>query len=132
MNTDNKVETYVGITAGEFKKRYQKHTSDFTNQNTKNATTLSTYIWKLKEENVEYDTNFEIVGRAAPFSAVSGRCNLCVREKYEIIFNPEKATLNSRNELFSTCSQSSYVLLNFGPSEVRATSGQHLGGHYFR
>jgi hypothetical protein len=21
---------------------------------------------------------------------------------------------------------------NFGPSEVRATSGQHLGGHYFR
>ena len=21
---------------------------------------------------------------------------------------------------------------HFGPSEVRATSGQHLGGHYFR
>jgi hypothetical protein len=24
------------------------------------------------------------------------------------------------------------VWTNFGPSEVRATSGQHLGGHYFR
>ena len=103
VETNDKVETYVGITAGEFKKRYQKHTSDFTNQNTKNATTLSTYIWKLREENVDYETNFEIVGRAAPFSPVSGICNLCVSEKYEIIFNPQTASLNSRNELFSAC-----------------------------
>jgi hypothetical protein len=22
-------------------------------------------------------------------------------------------------------------MISFGPSEVRATSGQHLGGHYF-
>ena len=103
VETNDKVETYVGITAGEFKKRYQKHTSDFTNHNTKNATTLSTYIWKLREENVNYETNFEIVGRAAPFSPVSGICNLCVSEKYEIIFNPQTASLNSRNELFSAC-----------------------------
>ena len=103
VSTDNATETYVGLTAGELKTRYQKHKSDFNNTSDKNATTLSTYIWKLKEENKAYQVNFEIVGRAAPFSAVSGRCNLCVREKYEIIFNPEKATLNSRNELFSTC-----------------------------
>ena len=25
-----------------------------------------------------------------------------------------------------------YHVIDFGPSEVRATSGQHLGGHYFR
>ena len=44
VETNEKNETYVGITAGEFKKRYQKHKSDFVNQNTRNATTLSTYI----------------------------------------------------------------------------------------
>ena len=60
---------------------YQKHTSDFVNQNTKNATTLSTYIWKLKQENVVYEAT----------------CNLCVSDKIEIIFNPQNTSLNSRN-----------------------------------
>ena len=61
VSTDNATETYVGLTAGELKTRYQKHTSDFNNTSDKNATTLSTYIWKLKEENKAYQVNFEIV-----------------------------------------------------------------------
>ena len=111
VSTDNETETYVGLTAGELKTRYQKHKSDFNNLSDKNATTLATYIWQLKDENKAYQVDFEIVGRAAPFSAVSGRCNLCIREKYEIIFNPENATLNSRNELFSTCRHKATALL---------------------
>ena len=76
VEANNRVETYVGLTAGELKTRYQKHKADFNNTSDKNATTLSTHIWNLKEANTPYDVKFEIVGRAAPYSAVSGRCNL--------------------------------------------------------
>ena len=103
VEANNTVETYVGLTAGELKLRYQKHKADFNNPSDKNATTLSTHIWNLKENNTPYDIKFEIAGRAAPYSAVTGRCDLCTLEKYEILFNPEKATLNARNELFSAC-----------------------------
>ena len=103
VTSSSENETYVGLTAGAFKTRWQKHKSDFNNPANKNSTTLSSYIWKLKEQNIAHQVKFEIVARAAPFSAVSGRCNLCIAEKYEIIFNPDRATLNSRHELFSAC-----------------------------
>ena len=54
--------TYVGLTAGEFKERWSKHKTSFKNQNYKNSTTLSTYIWKLKDQNVAHQVKFEIVG----------------------------------------------------------------------
>ena len=103
VTADNQVETYVGLTAGEFKKRHSKHKYDFKTEAQKNSTTLSAHVWKLKEENKPYNIEFTIVGRAAPYSPVSATCNLCILEKYEIIFNPEKASLNSRHELFSAC-----------------------------
>jgi hypothetical protein len=77
----------------DFVNQNTRNNLDFVNQNTRNATTLSTYIWKLKEENVGYETNFEIVGMAAPFFPVSATCNLCVSEKFEIIFNPQMPAL---------------------------------------
>ena len=76
MTSNNETQTYVGLTAGEFKGRWSKHKTSFENPTYKNSTTLSTYIWKLKEHNVAHQVRFEIVGRAAPFSAVSGRCNV--------------------------------------------------------
>ena len=99
----NHAETYTGLTGGTFKTRYNKHMSDFRNERYKDSTTLSTYIWKLKREGVPYDTSWETLSRAKVFNPVTRTCQLCIREKYLIMFNPESATLNSRNELFSTC-----------------------------
>ena len=103
VTTNNKTETYVGLTAGNFKKRWSKHKTDFSYSDKRNSTTLASYIWKLKDDNVAHQVEFEIVCRAAPFSPVSGRCDLCTAEKYEIMFNRGKATLNSRHEIFSAC-----------------------------
>ena len=97
------VETYVGLTAGEFKDRFYQHRSDFLKPEKRNSTKLSSYIWKLKEENKPYQIKWDVVKRAYPYSAVSGKCELCTAEKYEIIFNPHEATLNSRHELYSSC-----------------------------
>ena len=85
VTANNSVETYVGLTAGTFKKRYGGHKSDFLNRPTEDnsSTTLSSYIWKLKDENKAYQVQFEIVRRAAPYSPVTGTCNLCTEEKFE-------------------------------------------------
>ena len=40
-------QTYIGLTAGTFKKRFDGHTNTFRNEEL-NGTTLSSYIWKLK------------------------------------------------------------------------------------
>ena len=40
-------QTYIGLTAGTFKRRFDGHTSTFRNEEL-NGTTLSSYIWKLK------------------------------------------------------------------------------------
>ena len=111
VTSNRETQTYVGLTAGGFKGRYSKHKTSFENPTYQNSTTLSTYIWKLKEHNVAHQVSFEIVGRAAPFSAVSGRCNLCIAEKFEIMFNKDKATLNSRYEIFSACRHKGTILL---------------------
>ena len=82
------VETYVGLTAGAFKDRFYQHRSDFLKPEKRNSTKLSSYIWKLKEENKPYQIKWDVVKRAYPYSAVSGKCELCTAEKYEIIFTP--------------------------------------------
>ena len=95
------VETYTGLTGGTFKKRYNKHMWDF--KNDENATTLSGHIWSLKRENIQYGLSWKILTRGRVFNPVTKTCQLCLKEKFLIIFSPEGATLNKRKELFSTC-----------------------------
>ena len=103
MADTNNVETYTGLTGGTFKARYNQHMSDFRNIQYASSTTLSKYIWKLKREGASYNLDWEILSRAKVFNPVTRTCSLCLREKYLIMFRPESATLNTRDELFSTC-----------------------------
>ena len=65
--------------------------------------TLSRHIWSLKRENIQYELSWKILTRGRVFNPVTKTCQLCLKEKFLIIFSPEGATLNKRNELFSTC-----------------------------
>ena len=76
-----------------FKKRYSSHNSSFRYRKYKLSTTLSSYVWKLKDENVPYRVSWDIAGRAAPFNPASNICRLCLLEKYLIMFRPAGATL---------------------------------------
>ena len=108
-----------------FKDRYYKHQFDFQTPDQRISTKLSSYIWDLKDAGTSYKIKWDIVRRAYPYSAVSGRCDLCTAEKYEIIFNPQSATLNSRNELFSACrhKRTLYLVKNKRPPKRWSTSG---------
>ena len=103
VKTDEKTETYVGLTVNSFKKRYSGHKSSFKHNKRRHETTLSKYIWDLKDKNVDYTLSWTILARAQPFTKVTGLCHLCTREKHFIIFKPDLCTLNSRNELLSSC-----------------------------
>ena len=100
---DGVTDTYIGLTATSFKDRWRNHRSNFKTRNPKNATALSKHIWNLEDENIPFDVSWAIVSRAKPFNQATGVCNLCTREKYFIIFKPEMATINSRNEIAGPC-----------------------------
>ena len=96
-------QTYTGLTSNTFKKRFYGHRHSFNNRNSEHSSTLSSQIWRLKDNNRNYDVNWNIVGNASEFNPVTKKCRLCIKEKYFIIFQPEGASLNQRSELYSTC-----------------------------
>ena len=108
---DGKEETYVGLTENTFKTRYTGHKASFRNESKKHETTLSQYIWTLKNSNTQYDVNWKIIAKCKPYSPSDKTCSLCTKEKYFIICKPEIATLNTRNELASECKHKKKHLL---------------------
>ena len=108
-----KKETYIGLTEGQFKTRYNSHNSNFRLEHHRNSTTLSHYVWSLTDKNIPYSLEWRIVAKSSSYSNSSKSCNLCLKEKYFITFRPQMATLNNRNELASTCRhRKKYLLCN--------------------
>lgn len=110
--TSHTTESYIGLCDTSFKERYRNHICSFKNEQYKNATELSKYIWSLKERKINYQIKWRKVKRARSYSNVSKKCNLCLWEKYFIICKPQMSTLNRRNELTSLCRHSKKFLLN--------------------
>ena len=100
---DGEIDTYIGLSEPPFKDRFRNHKSNFKTRNPKNATRLSKHIWNLQDKNIGYEISWKIVSRAKPFNHVTNTCQLCTREKYFIIFKPEMATINERNEIAGPC-----------------------------
>ena len=100
---NNNLETYTGLTAGTFKKRYYSHRRSFQKRDSEHATTLSSHIWNLQDKNENFEVKWKIIDRGKDFNPINRKCGLCIKEKYHIIFQPEGASLNQRSELFSTC-----------------------------
>ena len=69
----------------------------------RNSTELSKYVWSLKDNNINHVITWQIIARAKPYNSASKRCNLCLLEKFIIIREPHRCTLNKRNELVSGC-----------------------------
>ena len=101
-NSEEK-KNYVGLTEGTFKTRYYNHICSFRNPKRRNSTELSKYIWHLKDSNVNYSIKWEIIKQCRPYSNKTKRCNLCLYEKFIIVYHPELSSVNSRTELISTC-----------------------------
>ena len=110
--TNNKRETYIGLTGTDFKTRYNNHMHSFRHVRNKNATELSKYVWKLKDDNINYNIDWKIISKAATNYNSKNTCNLCIKEKYYIIYCNHMASLNERQGIISTCRHMSKYMLN--------------------
>ena len=106
------IQKYIGMTSTQFKDRLANHRKSFKTEKYKTETTLSQYIWTLKQENTSFDLKWKIMDRAKPFSPVTGVCALCTLEKYYIICHPDQATLNKNEEIFNSCRHKTHLLLD--------------------
>ena len=79
---NNKEETYIGLTSNTFKQRWTAHKSSFRLEAHEKDTRLSTYIWKLKREQVNFELNWRIVAKTRSYSPVSKKCMLCIKDKF--------------------------------------------------
>ena len=69
-----------------------------------NSTTLSTYYLKETDEGRNPIIEWRILEKNIPdYNPITKKCQLCIREKFNIIFKPELCSLNSRQELFAHC-----------------------------
>ena len=102
VTSDDSVETYIGATT-DFKQRYYNHRTNSINVNYKTKTTLSAHIWKLKDENKNFNVAWRIIDRAPPYNSITKQCRLCLKEAWYITFKPHLASLNKRTEMFNTC-----------------------------
>ena len=113
ITSDNgkNTQSYVGL-AKKFKSRYSKHKGSIENPSPQNSTTLSTHFLKEQEAGKNPTISWKFLRTNIPtFNPVTGVCKLCICEKFTIVFKPEIATLNSRNEIFSACRHKKTELL---------------------
>ena len=60
-NLDDEYKYYLGLAETTFKERYSNHKSSFNNENSKNSTELSKYVWSLRENNKVLSIKWKIV-----------------------------------------------------------------------
>ena len=112
VTTPNNSKKYIGLTANSFKTRYTAHKATFTKREKEHSTELSKHIWKLKDQNIPFETTWRILKHAQPYTPSTKRCNLCTWEKYYITTAEKDNILNSRSELISTCRHRRKFLLS--------------------
>ena len=64
---------------------------------------LSTHNRELKARGSAFGVKWKVLDRGAPFTLVTGKCNLCTKEKFYFLRKPEMASLNLRQEVGNHC-----------------------------
>ena len=107
-----KKEGYVGMSAPPFKVRYGNHKTDFKYPGKRVHTRLAGYVWKLKDEGLDYRIQWQFLARASTYKPSTKTCRLCLTEKFNIMHSRgDMASLNKRKEFFSSCLHKEKLLL---------------------
>ena len=94
---------YIGIKEHDFKTRYRNHILSFNNRRYSDSSTLSMFVWELKESNTEFSIEWSILKYANPYKSGRKTCNLCLAEKICILNVDKNLLLNKRSELLTKC-----------------------------
>ena len=72
-------------------------------RNMRTTQDLASTYGNWEKKGVPHSLTWEKLAGAKVFNPFNRTCQLCLPEKYLIMFHPESATLNKRAELYSTC-----------------------------
>ena len=100
-NRDKRV--YVGSTSSSLKKRISNHSCDFRSKKREHNTTMSSYVWSLKEEGEDPLVTYRILRRARLYTPTARKCALCTAEKVLIAKGEERTMLNKKSEISGKC-----------------------------
>ena len=103
---------YNRISEGYIKPRISKHNTSFNHPQYEHETTLSTYIWSLKDSGTPYTIKWSIAAKAKKLKCSATRCDLCLTEKMLIARSDHPGLLNLRSELLNKCRHRNKYLLN--------------------
>ena len=109
-------KVYLGTTLEDFKQRFYNHQKFFNNSAYRNDTTLSKYVWDIKENYNETPVLKWYLVRTVPlYSNITKRCLLCLHEKPKIFYDPNTdKLLNKQSELIVKCRHSNkYLRCNY-------------------
>ena len=111
ITTTDKRKFYYGTSDGEFKTRFNNHTSSFRHKRYSADTELYKYIWKLSNEKIQYEIKWNIAAYASPCKYGSKRYDLCLTEKLKIMKGDHELLLNKRSGLVSKCRHKNKFIL---------------------
>ena len=95
---------YIGYTQGTFKHRYSNNRNSFTDEKYKHSTSLSDYVWEIKNrQGIDPILKWEVVKKCRKYRASDRDCVLCNEEKLAIASYNNKYLLNQRSEILNAC-----------------------------
>ena len=103
VTSNGETKVYTGATQPEFKKRFRNHTHSFSNRAKETDTTLSRYIWQLKDRETGYNIKWSLYRQSFPYKCGSRKCDLCLSEKLAILKSDPDLSLNKRFEIMNKC-----------------------------
>ena len=87
----------MGGLAKHFKKRWGTHKKTLGDPDADNQTTMSNYYWDEMQAGRNPKLEWKYLEKNIPiYNPVTGKCRLCLREKFNIVLKPELASLNKR------------------------------------
>ena len=103
---DTKLEKlYTGATEPPWKERYGNHKCSFEKSYRRSESSLSSYVWKLKDDGHGWNVSWSLDTKSFPYRCGTRKCDLCLTEKLVILRNAreKKNTLNTRSEIMNKC-----------------------------
>ena len=101
-SNDRNKKVYFRSIQGEFKARYYNHKTSFSQEKYMHSTTLSSYVWEVKDKKgIDPILKWEVIKKCHKYRAGDRDCMLCVEEK--IASCKSRDMLNQRSEVLDSC-----------------------------
>lgn len=112
IDSDGDVRCYFGSAWNNWKSCFYHDKMTLSNIKYKNCTSLSKYVWWLKNHHQNPTISWEIIVKAKSYNGKGDRCNLCLLETLIILKHLNNPNLlNTRFKLMSICIPKSKHLL---------------------